>query len=419
MNKRIATRFVICLFGIAALFGLWRLVQWYTSDPVRFTTADTVGWVSALEYTDRGARAVVFMPNGESKVAPGGTETSQDMVPVWNHSGNHLFFASDREEGSFHIHRWTLGNNRLDRRTFGSRSVTNPWFAHQPLVGGRDHPLVSAGGLVFQLDVSAGKMDQVVPPVLQLISGEEGAGLLGQLDQYKGMIGLPTDATISVRSGKYTPDRSTIYAIIRRDGGEVFFAQMVLGTPELQRPIPLFAGSSVEYDVGSDGTAVVVLRNFQFPNPDRPPQEFIQNGRVVKPFRHAVFMVQLTAEGPQVAPLLISTEDDLVISEAVISPDASRVVVIVGRQTEDGSFAAEQMRVMPLAPNGFEQSAVVTRGDVRNPAWSPDGERIAFVRGVPGQAQVAVVRRDGSGLVALSDEGDWSYPAFSPQLPQN
>lgn len=419
MNKKIATRFVICLFGIAALFGFWRVVQWYTSDPVRFATADTVGWVSALEYTDMGARAVVFLPDGEEKPVPGSTETSQDMAPVWNLSGNHLYFSSDREEGSYHIFRWTLGTNRVDRRTFGSRSVTNPWFAHQPLIGGQDHPLVSSGGLVFQLDVSAGRMDQVVPPAVQLVAGEEGAGLLGQLDQYKGQMGLPTDANISVRSGKYTPDRSTIFAIIRRDGGEVFFTQRVIGPLEQLRPIALFAGRAVDYDVASDGSAVVILRNFQFPNPDRPPMEFVQNGRVVKPFRHAVFRVMFTDEGPQVAPIFISNEDEMAISEGVISPDGSKLLAIVGEQSEDGSFMAREMRVMPLVADGFRQSAVVARGDVRNPAWSPDGERVAFVRGAPGQAQVAVVNRDGSDLKALSGEGDWSYPAFSPQMAAN
>jgi Tol biopolymer transport system component len=50
------------------------------------------------------------------------------------------------------------------------------------------------------------------------------------------------------------------------------------------------------------------------------------------------------------------------------------------------------------------------------PAWSPDGTRIAFssLRGVAPSTQIYVVDIDGSDLTRLTVEGSGSYPAWSP-----
>ena len=54
-----------------------------------------------------------------------------------------------------------------------------------------------------------------------------------------------------------------------------------------------------------------------------------------------------------------------------------------------------------------------TSEDDGHPTWSPDGRRIAFERGVPGD--IFVMNADGSGARRLgSDTCDETQPAWSP-----
>lgn len=58
-----------------------------------------------------------------------------------------------------------------------------------------------------------------------------------------------------------------------------------------------------------------------------------------------------------------------------------------------------------------------------DPTWSPDGERIAYVRtkfdGVADRSHIGVMNADGSGQLALTAEmpGEQQMPAWSPELP--
>jgi TolB protein len=53
--------------------------------------------------------------------------------------------------------------------------------------------------------------------------------------------------------------------------------------------------------------------------------------------------------------------------------------------------------------------------DDLGPAWSPDGTRIAFTRGLEDDPNIFVVNSDGSGLVQLTDDpADDADPAWSP-----
>jgi TolB protein len=59
---------------------------------------------------------------------------------------------------------------------------------------------------------------------------------------------------------------------------------------------------------------------------------------------------------------------------------------------------------------------VLTPGDDDEfaPAWSPDGERIAFIGDRDGNDQLYVMRADGTGLVRLtSGQADKEAPAWS------
>jgi TolB protein len=56
-----------------------------------------------------------------------------------------------------------------------------------------------------------------------------------------------------------------------------------------------------------------------------------------------------------------------------------------------------------------------TQTDDRFPVWSPDGERIAFVSWLDGDAEIYSVRRDGSDMRNLTRSSGWDVsPSWSP-----
>ena len=51
----------------------------------------------------------------------------------------------------------------------------------------------------------------------------------------------------------------------------------------------------------------------------------------------------------------------------------------------------------------------------RDPAWAPDGKRIAFSAGRPGHHDIYVMNGDGSGRIRLTEgAADDLMPAWSP-----
>jgi TolB protein len=60
------------------------------------------------------------------------------------------------------------------------------------------------------------------------------------------------------------------------------------------------------------------------------------------------------------------------------------------------------------------QNLTNSSADEFSPAWSPDGGRIAFTRGLVDEAQVWVMAADGSGAASLTQSAGGSDPAWSP-----
>jgi len=91
-------------------------------------------------------------------------------------------------------------------------------------------------------------------------------------------------------------------------------------------------------------------------------------------------------------------------SDPAWSPDGSRI-----------AFETRAGRLATMNPDGSHRTVFLRRGG--EPDWSPDGSQITFVRRVgPRGTDVFVVNNDGTGRVRLTDaHGRWkTSPVFSP-----
>jgi Tol biopolymer transport system component len=90
------------------------------------------------------------------------------------------------------------------------------------------------------------------------------------------------------------------------------------------------------------------------------------------------------------------------------SPDGSRIAFISDRLGSHDLFT--------MGADGLDAGPLVVEGEgLGHPAWSPDGNRIAFERRAQSGFDIYVVNADGTGLLRLTDTtGDDRHPAWSP-----
>jgi hypothetical protein len=101
-------------------------------------------------------------------------------------------------------------------------------------------------------------------------------------------------------------------------------------------------------------------------------------------------------------------------SEPAISPDG-RTIAFVYRRPELKSFGPtipESTGLAVMAADGTGATVIDPNAEDSGPAFSPDGQTIAFAR----EGAIFVIDRDGSGLRQVTDdqEGSDDQPTFSP-----
>ncbi|HVL38987.1 MAG TPA: hypothetical protein VM328_06305 [Fimbriimonadaceae bacterium] len=409
INRKLAQRFVILLFVIALLVAAIQLFRTYGGDPAELATADTAGWVAAVEVKGDGQQAVLIKPDGTIVRSPDYREGATDRDLAWRPNGNHLFFVSDRVEDVYHAFRWAIGANVVERRTTAKLSRSALAFLPSHVEGSSKNLLLVRGGMVFELDPASGAEIRVVPrPENQRSGGDE---------EQMAEEGLATE--LRFKRARWTPDRGWIVGVRRTETGEALVLQNM--TPNEQGLLPplvtVAAGQKVEFDVNPrTGEVVFTAQSFQFPDLRRVPPEFVKDGRVTRPFHHWIGMVDPNRPERSVPPIAISPDDKLAFGNPVVSPDGSTVAVVVGAY-QDSSLTPEQLVVMPAAEGGGQQRTLVLAGRISQVSWHPNSRTLVFIRpDAQGKRSVFTIDRDGSGERNLTGgQGDFREPLFSPQ----
>ncbi|MBX7132131.1 MAG: hypothetical protein K1X67_05560 [Fimbriimonadaceae bacterium] len=422
MNKKLAIRLAVGLFLMAGLIFAYVWFRGVGADLVgKFAGAtNTAGWIAAIERReDGGSQAVVFWPDGAKIDSADYKPDSEDQGVVWRPDGKFIFFSSNRVSPTFDIFRWDPDRNLVERRTFGSRGKSNLWFGPPGDPAANDDALIMAGGFVMTLDPSSGATRQVLPPPTGEVagSGEEG-GSGSQFDLIYSRLGK------SFKEAKWGKNRESIIAVMIRESGEqVLLLQSMLpvkdkdGNERVAPPVAVAAGERIEFDVAESGDVVFTTMGFAFPDPQMIPPEYLKEGKAVKPYQNALSFFNPAKPEQGVKNIVVSPNVEEVIIQPRISPDSQRVLCIAGNLKDTGEIEPVMMLTCPLKENGASESRPVVQGEAREASWSPNGDKIVFIkRGPKGNRAIFTVSTDGTGEKEISGaKGDYAWPQFSPK----
>ncbi len=131
------------------------------------------------------------------------------------------------------------------------------------------------------------------------------------------------------------------------------------------------------------------------------------------------YLFALTAYAQQADPRIQIT--DLLkikqVGNVALTPDGSQVAftvtsVVPDPDKQDDYKFQSQLYLMPSAGNQAPRQITYAKEGASQPAWSPDGRQLAFVRNVAGKSQVFLLSLGGGEPVQLTN---FQYGANSPQ----
>ena len=174
------------------------------------------------------------------------------------------------------------------------------------------------------------------------------------------------------------------------------------------------AGERIDFDINAgDGTLVFAVQGFRWPDLDQVPPQFRKGNRVTVPFRNVVGTFDPTVGRPSI--IGASPQDAAAFASPRVSPDGARLLVVQG-SIKEGNLLPQGLLTMPCVVGGMRSAAPIMQGEVYEPAWSSDGNRIVYVKRVGGKRGLFTMNADGTEDKSVAGaQGDFSHPAFSPQ----
>ncbi|QYK52702.1 MAG: PD40 domain-containing protein [Fimbriimonadaceae bacterium] len=416
MKKATQIRFLIGFLLIVGLLYGYKVLKNVTDDPDpgEFTS---VGYVAALEMTKQGGRVVLFDENGKriepNKPAKDGSSQWEDREVSWSVDGQRIFMSSTRESDSFLVYRWNPDRQDISKRAIGSRSQSAPWFGPFDDPDAKKLGLIQSGGQILEINIKTGTTKQILPPAVDETAAAE-EGRRGTMEVLYGKFGE------SFVKARYAGNKNDLVAIMLNDEGQTAILHRLGFNNEgqLNRPIEIFRGKKVAIDVAPDGRVAMMVRNMTFPDQANIPSEFIKDGKVTKPFESGIFVITIGEDGfpkaDAIAVLPFGSEESF--GDIAVSPDGSKIAVVVGVSDGMGGFTPSGLMTMPFETNGGGSPSPVIGGQISSPSWSSDGKKLTYLKTEGSDTDVFVIGVDGSGERKLTSGGTYAMPQFSPQV---
>ncbi len=375
--KRRERTLIGILFAVilVAVLALIRSQPWGRLD-IRLLKPSTTDWIVAVQLRDpTNGDLVVILPDGTLQKLT--DDEADDRSPDWAPDGKKIVFSSNRRDNVYQL--WTIdpdGKN-LSQLTIGGGAKLAPRYDRDG-----EHILHVAQGLVTEIDRKGVHASQLIPLPSQMTQVRE------QYDQ------------IAFRYARRL-EENLIVAIQRVDDGEQLVVQD-LNMAQSTFALPVIAlAEHVDVDWAPDRLLIAMAVVHLLANPE--------TGERVG----GVFRIDLT-EGLQnlgVQPLWVSPDSSEGAMEVAWSPDGSRIAFVMVDRRKDGTLKRKGLYVAP--ERGGVPTEIVA-GEVYEPSWSRNGESLVFSMGKEGARQIYTVRVDGSELKALTEEGDYISPRWSP-----
>lgn len=414
--QKMLLRTFFLLLAVAGIFlGIQKVLDW-RKDPDS-GTYDSEGDIAAIQVLENGQQAVIFDNEGKKIPCPDYEDGKTDRDIVWRPDGNRLFLSSDRKSSAYNLYRWNPGSGAVTQKGLTTTSRFNPTFGNDfdpadpgSVAAASNEALITQGGFILNMDLKEDSTTQVLPIARGVTVGsEEGSGGEGQLDSIYKAYGR------SFRSARWAMGGEYICAIMNRDEGECFISQRSpFRSKELELPKGLFAGEKLWMDSNpKTGEVVVVVRDYDFPDLDKIPEEYIKNGKAVKPFRNGIFSWNPAEQ--KLTRIAIQLDQKIAFASPAVSPDGSQVAVVAG-EWDGTNFVPKALVLSPIQEGGIQVASPLVSGTIYEPAWSPDGKKLVYAKRVDGKRAIFTIDKDGANEKKVSDDGDYLTPQFSPQL---